>query len=70
MNIFKIKIIISTGNGIQIYPSAEYCKQGIVNSNYTGLTFYLIENESFCFFTARPHTSGDVFRIRRCVSRQ
>lgn len=70
MNIFKIKIIISTGNSIQIYqapynenyPSAEYCKQGIVNSNYTGLKFYLIENESFCFFTARPHTSGAGFR--------
>ena len=70
MNIFKIKIIISTGNNIEIYqapynenyPSTKYCRQCIVSSNYTGLTFYLIENESFCFFTARPHNANTGFR--------
>lgn len=70
MNIFKIKIIISTGNYIEIYqapynenyPSTNYYKQRIDSTDYTGLKFYLIENESFCFFTARSHTAGTGFR--------
>lgn len=70
MDIFKIKLKIYSSTQIRIYQAsydAEYTDNSmtflydIASDTYIGILFYLIENESYCFFSARPYNSSNTF---------